>query len=114
MPSKNKQKGNRYERYIAKLLSKVLSTNIRRTPNSGALGIRGDLRDRDSPYLSGPLAGWVLELKKQEKTKIWEWIKQAENEAGSSKWALIFSKNREKDYVILDINDWLELLKGQK
>lgn len=105
MPSKAKRKGSDYERKIAKLFSKAFNTNVRRTPGSGNLDISGDLRN-----LSGPLEAWVFELKKQEKINIWACIHQAQREAKYKKWALIFSRNREQDYVVLDINDFIELI----
>ena len=37
------QKGKRFELKIAKDLAKKFDTNIRRTPNSGGLSIKGDI-----------------------------------------------------------------------
>lgn len=99
------RKGKGYERHIAKVLSKGLDCDVRRVPCSGALDIKGDLRN-----LSGPLAEWVFECKKQEKIGIWKCIAQAISQAGYKKWALIFSRNNEgADYVVMDLNDFIEI-----
>ena len=37
------KKGKRFELRIAKELAKKFDTNIRRTPNSGGLSIKGDI-----------------------------------------------------------------------
>ena len=100
------RKGKEYERNIAKKLSKALDTNVRRTPCSGGLGIKGDILD-----LSGILRDWIIECKKQEHLNIWAAIRQARNAAGSKKWAVIFSRNNEgADYICMDINDWIEII----
>jgi len=105
MPNSAQTKGKNYERKIAKLLSAALGCNVRRTPCSGALDIKGDLRN-----LSGALENWVFECKKQEHLNIWQAIQQAIDQAGHKKWALIFSRNNAGDYVVIDINDFIELV----
>lgn len=105
MPSRAMTKGKGYERHIAKLLSKAFDCNVRRTPCSGALDIKGDLRN-----LSGALEDYVFECKKQEKLNIWAAIHQAQTQAGYKVWILIFSRNNEKDYVVMDLNDWIALV----
>lgn len=105
MANKAMTKGKNYERHIAKLLSEAFDCKVRRVPCSGALDIKGDLRN-----LSGPLEEWVFECKKQEKLNIWKAIHQAQVQAGYKKWALIFSRNNELDYVCMDINDFVEIL----
>lgn len=107
---RSKNKGARYEGKVAKIINDALGTNLRRTPASGGLGIKGDLRDADGPYLSGKLAGWVVEVKCQEKINIWKCIEQARDQAGNKKWLLAFSRNYEDDYVCMSIHDWLELI----
>jgi hypothetical protein len=102
----SQRKGKDYERYIAKLLAKAFDTNVRRTPCSGGLDIKGDLRN-----LSGPLEAYVFECKKQEKLNIWKCLQQTFLQAGSGKkGVLVFSRNHERDYVCMDIHDFIELL----
>lgn len=105
MTSRAMRKGKGYERHIAKLLSEAFDCNVRRTPCSGALDIKGDLRN-----LSGALEDFVFECKKQEKLNIWKAIHQAQVQAGYKIWTLIFSRNNERDYVIMDLQDWIALV----
>ncbi len=108
MAINSQKKGKDYERHIAKLLSKAFNCNVRRTPCSGGLDIKGDLRN-----LSGPLENWVFECKKREKLNIWKSIAQVKRDAGHKNWAVIFSRNNEGcDYVTIDINDFIELVQG--
>ena len=51
MPINSQAKGKRAEREVAKLINKYLGTNVRRTPQSGGMTIKGDIIDiiPDSP-----------------------------------------------------------------
>ena len=64
------QKGKRFELRIAKDLAKKFDTNIRRTPNSGGLSIKGDILTT-----SGILSEYSWECKNQEKLKYLESIR---------------------------------------
>jgi len=109
MASAAQRKGKGYERHIAKLLSRAFDCNVRRVPCSGALDIKGDLRNLD-----GVLAPYVIECKKQEHLNIWDSLRQTFTQAGYKKGLLIFSRNNERDYVCLDLNDFIELLQSGK
>ena len=104
-------KGAGYERYLAKKIGEKLGIQLDRTPGSGNLDIKGDLRSHEDTELKGPLSGWTIEAKKQEKPRIWNWIKQSREEAKGKKWLLIFSKNHEKDYATVELDFFLGLLK---
>jgi len=113
----SKNKGANYERRIAGILNKAFDTDrIRRTPASGALGLKGDLCTLEGNFeLPGPLSNWAIELKKQEKINIWACLHQAQQQArGGKKWLLVFSRNHESDYVCLDLQDYIELIQNQK
>ena len=87
-------------------MSAGFDCNVRRTPNSGGLSIKGDIID-----LSGPLKGWSFECKRQEKLNIWNAIAQAKRDARHKKWAVVFSRNNEgRDYVCIDMVDFIELM----
>ena len=101
----SQQKGKRYERKIAKKLSAAFDCNVRRVPNSGGLDIKGDLRN-----LHGALDKFVIECKNQEKLNIWKCMQQAITQAGHKMGLLIFTRNNEKDYVCMELNDFIELL----
>ncbi len=40
-----RNKGKRGELEVVKIINKALGTNVRRTPNSGGLSIKGDIID---------------------------------------------------------------------
>jgi len=103
------KKGKAYERQIAKLLSKAFDCDVRRTPCSGGLDIKGDLRN-----LYGVLDRFVIECKKQEHINIWKALDQTTRQGGSKIGLLIFSRNNEKDYVCLELNDFIGLLQKEK
>ncbi len=103
--NKSQRKGKSYERHIAKILAETLDTRIRRTPNSGGLDIKGDIRN-----LFGTLEDYVIECKKQEHLNIWACLRQTMQQAGSKIGLLIFSRNNERDYVCFDLNDFIALI----
>lgn len=106
--NRSKRKGANYERRIASIFAKAFDTNVRRTPGSGNLDIKGDLRN-----LSGPLEPFVFECKKQERLNIWSCLRQTFTQAGHRKGVLVFSRNNERDYVCIDLNDFIELVQKQ-
>jgi hypothetical protein len=119
MSNPQKRKGSDFERLVAKLFANAFDCQaMKRTPNSGGLDIKGDLRAVHGPYCreckyrnSCPVDSFVVEAKKQEHMNIWACIQQAKRQAtGGKKWCLIFSRNKEGVYVTLDIQDWFELL----
>ena len=101
------KKGKRFELQVAKYLSKEFETSIRRTPNSGGLSIKGDIM-----ATQGILSEFNWECKNQEKLNIWKALEQSRNDCiGSHKEPLVvFTKNFEKDYVALELKDFVQLL----
>ena len=101
------KKGKRFELQVAKYLSKEFETSIRRTPNSGGLSIKGDLL-----ATQGILSEFNWECKNQEKLNIWKALEQSRNDCiGSHKEPLVvFTKNFEKDYVALELKDFVQIL----
>jgi len=102
----SQQKGKRFEREIAKRFSDFFDCNVRRTPCSGGLDIKGDLRN-----LSGALESYVFECKHQENIGIWKCLEQTASEAGHKIGVLIFKRNRSKEYACLELQDWMNLVK---
>jgi Holliday junction resolvase len=94
MSNRSLTKGKAYERKIAKVLSDAFGCNVRRVPCSGALDIKGDLRN-----LHGPLEQFVIECKKQEKLNIWKCLEQAQTQAGHKTGLLVFSRNNTDDFI---------------
>ena len=60
-------KGKRAEREVAKLINKYLGTNVRRTPQSGGLSIKGDIIDIDP---NSAAFNYQFEVKDQKTQKI--------------------------------------------
>ena len=54
---------------------------------------------------------YSFECKNQEKINIWESLKQAESNSEKGKPVLIFKRNRSKTYAVLEIEDFISLIK---
>ncbi len=93
---KPKSRGNRYEKYISERLQRFFP-GTKRNLGSGGYG-GGDLVETP---------GWCFELKKVEKFNLWAALQQAENAAkGGQTPAVIFARNRSRDYIALPLDDW--------
>ena len=57
------------------------------------------------------LIPYSIECKNQEKLNIWSSLEQAEKNSGDSKPVLIFKRNRSKTYAVLEIEDFIKLIK---
>ena len=54
---------------------------------------------------------FATECKNQEKLNIWSSLEQAEQNAGKHTPLLIFKRNRSKTYAVLEIQDFIDLIK---
>ena len=102
------KKGKRFELKVAKYLSREFNNiKISRTPNSGGLSLKGDIM-----ATQGILSEFNWECKNQEKLNIWKALEQSANDCiGSHKQPLVvFTKNFEKDYCALRLEDFVQLL----
>ena len=102
------KKGSDYELKIAKILSEAFGIDLRRAPCS--LDTKGDIRAAEgmSPEL---LEDFSIELKKQESIDIWACNRQAQEQSGGKIGVLIYTKNREDDFVSLKLDDFIKILK---
>jgi len=108
-------KGKRLELYIAKEIEEMGLSRATRTAGSGSGQHKGDVF-ANIPFL--------LEVKNQEKIDINRWVDQAKKQAEQgnwdrNKWALAFRDPRTHEtnpdiYVVLDLWEWLKLLKKDK
>lgn len=105
-PINSNRKGSNFERKIAKEINEMFGTNVRRTPNSGGLSIKGDII-----ATSGTLSEYHWELKNQEKLNIWKALHQSRSDRGSRIPLVVFTKNLEADYVALELGDFLNIVK---
>ena len=104
----SQKKGKRFELAISKYLSKMFNEDIKRTPNSGGLSLKGDIM-----ATKGILSEFNWECKNQEKLNIWKALEQSANDCIGShnkKPLVVFTKNFEKDYVALLLEDFVQLL----
>lgn len=103
----SQKKGKRFELAISKYLSKIFNQDIKRTPNSGGLSLKGDIM-----ATQGILSEFNWECKNQEKLNIWKALEQSANDCiGSHKQPLVvFTKNFEKDYVACEMETFVQLL----
>jgi len=92
-----RQKGKRFEREVAKRVGG------KRTPCSGGLDIKGDVRD-----LSGAFRDWVIECKHQERGNLWSFVNQAKGEVRGSlrDWVVVWKRNNEKPVAVMDFEAW--------
>lgn len=103
------KKGKRFELRVAKYLAEKLNAHIRRTPNSGGLSMKGDIMCIDDQSI---LSEFNWECKNQEKLNIWKALEQSRNDClGNPKTpVVVFTKNHERDYVALEMDDFVNLL----
>ncbi len=101
MPINSKQKGSRYERHIAKRIREYGYDAERGCQHSGG---------KDSPDVKCSMVGIHWECKKVEKLNIWNALKQSQRDAGDGEMpAVVFSRNREKDYVAVPFDDFMKM-----
>ena len=105
----SRQKGSRGELEVAKIFGAHGFTNVRRTPNSGGLSIKGDLIGLD---------GYSVEVKRCERLAIPAWLRQAHRDAPASNTPLLVfrtSATLKSDplgrwHVCLPLEDFASLL----
>tara|TARA_Y100001972_G_C7640407_1_gene321698 strand:- start:1367 stop:1717 length:351 start_codon:yes stop_codon:yes gene_type:complete len=105
-----KQKGNRFERQVAKQINnKFENANCRRTPLSGGMSFKGDILSINDNSIINEFS---FECKNQEKLNIWKALEQSRNDAPIRKMpVVVFTKNFERDYIALEFEDFLNILK---
>lgn len=118
-----RNKGSCYERQIAKILTEWTKVELFRSPMSGGWGsnTKGDI----TPKNAQEMVDWIfsIELKKHEgwnledlvkgtnKGKMLDWWSQCSGDAskGGKIPILIFSKNRDADYVWIRDEDYKKI-----
>jgi len=103
----SQKKGKRAELEVAKLINQYLGTNVRRTPQSGGLSIKGDIIDIDP---SSPAFDYHFEVKDQKKLMIPKWWEQIDGDCPPGKTPVNVFKMNAKFYATLEFRDWLNLL----
>jgi len=111
-----KQKGNKFEKFIAsEIRDSKLDNTAKRQLGSGSGMWKGDINT------SLP---WTIEAKHQKALQWWASIDQSKREANQSNsnqdnWALVVNDPRKKPefsdvYIVMDFWRWLDLLKSDQ
>ena len=107
MPINSQQKGKSAEREVAKLINKYLGTNVRRTPSSGGLSIKGDIIDINPDSAAYQ---FHFEVKDQKKLMIPKWWEQIDDDCPIAKTPVNVFKMNGQFYATMQFTDWLSLL----
>ena len=112
LTSSAKQKGRRLQQKVRDLILETFSGLEEDDVRSTSMGAGGE------DILLSPLARkkvpLAIECKNQEafgNAVMWNSIKQAQENSNGHIPTVVFSKNREKEYVILSLTDLMKLLK---
>ena len=104
-------KGKRAEREVAKLINRYLGTNVRRTPQSGGMSIKGDIIDINP---DSPAYQFHFEVKDQKKLMIPKWWEQIDDDCPVAKTPVNVFKMNAQFYATMQFTDWLSLLAEMK
>ena len=86
---RNKQKGAEYERLVCKIINDYLGTDFIRTPQSGGMQWKGDLRNRGASSIMNLVH---FECKNHQVYKIQQWLRQAYFDAPSRTVPIVVAK----------------------
>jgi len=103
----SQKKGKRAELEVAKLINQYLDTNVRRTPQSGGMSIKGDIIDINP---DSPAFNYHFEVKDQKKLMIPKWWQQIYDDLPLGKTPVNVFKMNAQFYATLEFRDWLSLL----
>ena len=104
-PTSKIKKGKRLENKVAREWRRKIDGFAVRTPGSGSGTYKADVYQRH----------FRIECKNQEKVRFWEWWQQARGQGSAVKPpVLIISGNHRPILAVMDITDWLDLVKEAK
>ena len=104
-----KNKGKRLQNTVRDILLETFNTLESDDIKSAVMGDSGE--DVQLSPAARKLIPYSIECKNQEKLNIWSSLEQAEKNSGDSKPVLIFKRNRSKTYAVLEIEDFIKLIK---
>jgi hypothetical protein len=103
----SRDKGARGERELVTILRDAGWPDATRNTDGRFQAGRGDVDN-------GP-AGFHIECKRSERALIWEWLAQAERDAGTTKIPVVaFRRSRGRWYGVLPLDDLLELIRERQ
>jgi hypothetical protein len=104
-----KNKGKRLQNTVRDVLLETFNTLEPDDIKSAVMGDSGE--DIQLSPAARKLIPYSIECKNQEKLNIWGALEQAEKNSGDSNAVLIFKRNRSKTYAVLEIEDFIKLIK---
>ena len=104
-----KNKGKRLQNKVRDLILEKFQTLEPDDVRSTTMGESGE--DIQLSPAARKLIPFAFECKNQEKLNIWESLKQAESNSQKGKPVLVFKRNRSKTYAVLEIQDFIDLIK---
>ena len=104
-----KNKGKRLQNNFRDLLLEAFQELEPDDIRSAIMGESGE--DIKLSPAARKLIPYSFECKNQEKLNIWDSLKQAEENSGVSGPVLIFKRNRSKTYAVLNVEDFIKLIK---
>jgi hypothetical protein len=104
-----KNKGKRLQNTVRDVLLETFDTLEPDDIKSAVMGDSGE--DIQLSPAARKLIPYSIECKNQEKLNIWGALEQAEKNSGDSNPVLIFKRNRSKTYAVLEIEDFIKLIK---
>ena len=104
-----KNKGKRLQNTVRDVLLETFDTLEPDDIKSAIMGDSGE--DIQLSPAARNFIPYSRECKNQEKLNIWSALEQAEGNKGVSKPVLIFKRNRSKTYAVLELEDFVDLIK---
>ena len=104
-----KNKGKRLQNTVREVLLEAFKSLEPDDIRSAIMGDSGE--DIQLSPAARKLIPYSIECKNQEKLNIWSALEQAEGNKGVSKPVLIFKRNRSKTYAVLELEDFVDLIK---
>ena len=104
-----KNKGKRLQNTVRDVLLETFNTLEPDDIKSAIMGDSGE--DIQLSPAARKLIPYSIDWKNQEKLNIWGALEQAEKNSGDSNPVLIFKRNRSKTYAVLEIEDFIKLIK---
>ena len=104
-----KNKGKRLQNKVRDILLETFDTLEPDDIRSAVMGDSGE--DIKLSPAARKLIPYSIECKNQEKLNIWSSLEQAEENANDSTPVLIFKRNRSKTYAVLNVEDFIKLIK---
>jgi|TARA_B110000263_G_C15151728_1_gene438205 hypothetical protein len=105
-----KNKGKRLQNSVRDVLLETFKEDLE--PDDIKSAIMGDSgEDIQLSPAARKLIPYSIECKNQEKLNIWSSLEQAEGNSKESTPVLIFKRNRSKTYAVVELKEFIKLIK---